>query len=82
MQVKEVVNDTPFEENLLGYNPSTETVRTNNSDLQQLIAEIEHMDPNYKIFTHNLTKDETASVTELRENKKIILVTSDKEGDG
>ena len=38
------------------------------------------MDPNYKIFTDNLTKEERASFTELRENENIILTKSNKEG--
>ena len=56
MQIKEVFKNTPFEDNLLVYNPSTKHVRTNNSNLQQLITEIEDVDQNYKIFTENLTK--------------------------
>ena len=56
LQIKEVFKNTPFEDNLLVYNPSTKHVRTNNSNLQQLITEIEDVDQNYKIFTENLTK--------------------------
>ena len=82
MQIKEIFNDTPFEENSLVYNPSTKPVKTNNSDLQHLITEIEHVDPNYKTFTDNLAKEETASITELRENENIVLKKSDKEGGG
>ena len=54
--------------------------RQNLSELitQQLITEIEHVDPNYKIFTENLTKEERASIIELRENEHIILMKSDK----
>ena len=33
LQIKEIFNDTPFEENSLIYNPSTKPVKTNNSDL-------------------------------------------------
>ena len=74
-----IFHDTPFEDNSLAYNPSSKPVRTNNSDLQQLITEIEHADPNYKIFTDNLTKEERASTTKLRENGNIFK-KNDKEG--
>ena len=80
MQIKEIFNDTPFEDNSLVYNPSTKPVKTNNSDLQQSITEIEHGDRNYKSFTDSLTKEERASITELRENENIILKKSDKGG--
>ena len=69
MQIKEIFKDTPFEDNSLVYNPSTKPVKTNNSDLQQLITETEHGDRNYKSFTGSLTKEERASITELRENE-------------
>ena len=45
-----------------------------------LITGIEHVDPNYKIFTENLTKEERASITKLRENGNIILKKRDKGG--
>ena len=38
------------------------------------------MDLNYKIFTDNLTKEQKASITELKENENIILKKSDKGG--
>ena len=79
MQIKEIFNDTPFENNSLVYNPSTKPVKTNNSDLQQLITEIEQVDPSYKTFIDNLTK-ERASITKLRENENTILKKSDKGG--
>ena len=82
MQIKEVVNDTPFEDNSLVYNPSTKLFRTYNSDFQLLTTKIEHVDPNYKIFTDNLTKEKRASITELWENKNTVLVKHDKRGDG
>ena len=81
MQIKEIFNDTSFEDNSLVYNPLAKPVKTNNSDLPQLITEIEHVDPNYKTFTDNLTKEERASITELRENGNIILMKSDKGGE-
>ena len=80
MQIKEIFKDTPFEDNSLVYNPSTKPVKTNNFDLQQWITEIEHVDPNYKTFTDSLTKEERASIAELRENENIILKKSDKGG--
>lgn len=40
MQIKEVFNDTLFEDHTLVYTPSAKLVRTNNSDLQQLIIEV------------------------------------------
>ena len=82
MEIKEIFNDTPYEDNSLVYNPPTKPVKTDNSDLQQLITEIEHLDPNYKTFTGNLAKEERASITELRENENIILKKSDKGGNG
>ena len=83
MQIKDVVNDTPFEDNSLVYNPSTKLFRTYNStDFQLLTTKIEHVEPNYKIFTDNLTKEKRASITELWENKNIVLVKHDKRGDG
>ena len=33
LQIKEIFNDAPFEDNPLVYNPSTKPVKTNNSDL-------------------------------------------------
>ena len=69
MQIKEIFKDTPFEDNSLVYNPSTKPVKTNNSDLQQLITETEHGDRYYKSVTDSLTKEERASITELRENE-------------
>ena len=36
------------------------------------------MNPNYKIFTDNLIKEERPSITKPRENKNIILKKSDK----
>ena len=80
LQIKEIFNDTPFEGNSLVHNPSKKPVKTKNSDLQQLITETEHVDPNYKTFTDNLTKDERASITELTENGNIILKKSDRGG--
>ena len=74
-------NDTPFEDNSLDYNPSTKPVKTNNSDLQEIITEIEHVNLNYKIFTDNLTKEERTNITELRENENIISKKSDKGGE-
>ena len=65
LQIKDIFNDTPFEDNSLVYNPSTKAVRTNNSDLQHLITAIEHVDPNYEIFTDSLTKEGRTSITEL-----------------
>ena len=80
LQIKEVFNDISVEDNSLVYKPSTKPVRTNNSDLQQLITEIEYIDPNYQTFTDNLTKEERASINKLRENDDIILKKSDKGG--
>ena len=57
-----------------------EHVKTNNSDSVPLITGIEHVDSNYKIFTENLTKEERASITKLRENGNIILKKRDKGG--
>ena len=69
MQIKEIFKDTPFEDNSLVYNPSTKPVKTNNSDLQQLITETEHGDRNYKSFTDSLTKEERASLQNLEKMK-------------
>ena len=41
LQINEVFNDTPFEDNSLNYNPSAKAVRTNNSELQHLITAVE-----------------------------------------
>ena len=80
MQIKEVFNGTSFEENSLVYNPLTKLVRTNNSDLQQLIKEMKHVDSNYQIFTDKLTKGSKKSITKLTENENIILKKIDKRG--
>ena len=80
MQIKEVFNGTSFEENSLVYNPLTKLVRTNNSDLQQLIKEMKHVDSNYQIFTDKLTKGNKKSITKLTENENIILKKIDKRG--
>ena len=80
MQIKEVFNGTLFEENSLICNPLTKLVRTNNSDLQQLITEMKHVDSNYQIFTDKLTKRNKESITKLTENENIILKKSDKGG--
>ena len=53
--------ETPFEDNSLVYNPSAKPTET------------ENVDPNYKISTDNLTKEERPSITELREKENIIL---------
>ena len=68
------------EENSLVRNPLTKLVRTNNSDLQQLITEMKHVDSNYQIFTDKLTKGNKESITKLTENENIILKKSDKGG--
>ena len=80
MQIKEIFDDAPFEDYSFLYNPSTKPAKTSNSDLQQLITEKEHVDPNYETCTDNLTKEERASITELRESENIILKRSDKGG--
>ena len=49
--------------------------------MQQLVTEIEHVDPNYKTFTDNLTKKERTSITELRGNKNVFLKKGDTGGE-
>ena len=56
LKIKEIFNDTPFEDNSLVYNQSAKLVKTNNSNLQQSVIETERVDLNYEIFTDNLTK--------------------------
>ena len=79
-QIKEIFSGNPLKDNSSVYNPSTKPFKTNNSDLQQLITEIEDVDPNYKTFTDNLTKEERAGIAELRENENIILNKIDEGG--
>ena len=79
--MKEIFNDTEYEEESIIRNKTTRNFETKSRELSLIIYEIENLIPNVISCKSNFTQEEYSTLHYSKENQDIVFKTTDKVGD-
>ena len=74
----EVFSDSSYEDPSLVRNKSKKVITSKNDELINIVNQIERLEPQFKKYEDNITKEERNALETLRNNKDIVIKPSDK----
>ena len=80
LHIKEFFNNIDNQDESIVRNKSTKKITSNDPELVEIIRELENLEPVYKDFTYNLSREQQKALIEISQNEDIIIKPSDKGG--
>ena len=80
LHIKEFFNNIDNQDESIVRNKSTKKITSNDTELVEIIRELENLEPVYKDFTYNLSREKQKALIEISQNEDIVIKPSDKGG--